>query len=423
MANRGREFTWEGTRVRLGLVGSVRYLKASWPVRYGLYHEIRTPSYLFQFSPEGVVRFIQGRPGTWHDHADWFKRTAGGDWVYYSAGGYNGAFSAMGEHYVPVFPYPSNNVIGDKAYPEDKLRGALDALEAVVGWAGRVAGDLPSEAAVFLGRVARKNKGGCLASLSARFRDLCRGPISVLPPDCRHVDYDILPLRLARGCLYHCRFCGVKSPHPFAVEEEGQVGAQASALADFFKGDLVNLGGIFLGEHDALAAGATQVVTAARGCEGLFAGDRAMAHRPSLFLFGSPDALLEVSDEGWEALNALPFQVKINTGVESLDPSTLDYLGRPTPLSLVEEAVRRADEVTRRYDRVSVSLNMVTGATLSSSHHGALARFVASRGTRDAPLYLSPLKGHADRRATMAEFTALKRISRAPVFLYLLQRL
>jgi len=404
-------------------VGAVRYLKASWPVRYGLYHEIRTPSYLFQFSPEGVIRFIQGRPGTWHDHADWFKRTAGGDWVYYSSGGYNGAFSAIGEHYIPIFPYPSNSVIGEAVYPEARLQAALTALETLVGWAGAAAEGVPSEVAVFLGCVAWKNQRDHLSGLAVRFHGMTHGPLTVLPPDCRHVDYDILPLRLARGCLYHCRFCKVKSSYPFALEGAGRVTAQAAALADFFRGDLANMGGVFLGEHDALAAGVDEVVAAAGACESLFAGEARMADRPSFFLFGSPDALLDVSDAGWDALDRLPFDVRINTGVESLDEATLGCLGRPTPLSLVREAVKRADEVNRRWNRVSVSLNMVTGSGLPGSHHDSLARFVASRDALDAPLYLSPLKDHADRRTTLKELTALKRMGRGPVFLYLLQRL
>ncbi|WP_300672310.1 radical SAM protein [Desulfoluna sp.] len=423
MKNRVQGFSRDGIQVRWGLVGAQRYLKASWPVRYGLFHEIRTPSYLFQFSAEGVIRFVQGRPGTWHEHTDWFKRTAGGDWVYYSSGGYNGAFSAIGEHYIPIFPYHSNPVIGEKAYPAETLRAVLQALETLTAWAEKVAEELPPEGAAFLSCVARKNQKDTLASQADRFHELTHGPLTVLPPDCRHVDYDILPLRLARGCLYHCRFCEVKSSQTFAVEAPDHVTEQVASFSDHFKADLIHMGGVFLGEHDALAAGEGPVVAAAEACETLFSGDGRMADRPSLFLFGSPHALLNVSEAGWEALDHLPFNVAINTGVESLDPPTLDYLGRPTPVALVKEAVKRADEVMRRCRNVSVSLNMVTGDALPPSHHESLSCFVASRDTRDAPLYLSPLKDHAHRRTTMAEFTALKRISRAPLFLYLLQRL
>lgn len=30
--------------------------------------------------------------------------------------------------------------------------------------------------------------------------------LSVLPPDARHVDCEIVPLNIADGCLYHCDF-------------------------------------------------------------------------------------------------------------------------------------------------------------------------------------------------------------------------
>ena len=416
-------YSRDGITVRTGLVGAVRYLKASWAVRYGLYHEIRTPAYLFQFSPEGVIRFLQGRPGTWPNHGDWFKRTAGGDWVYYSAGGYNGAFSAIGEHYIPVFPYSSNGVIGEKAYPQGTLNTALHALDELTTWAGDAASGAPPEVAELLSRVARKNSRGDLATLADRFHSLTHGPVTVLPPDCRHVDYDILPLRLAQGCLYHCRFCGVKSRHAFSVETGEHVVEGVRGLADYFKGDLADMGGVFLGEHDALAAGADAVIRAAEACEPFFTTGRQVADAPGLFLFGSPDALVKVSDAQWQALDRLPFDVRINTGIESLDETTLNYLGRPTPLSLVSKAVARADEVNRRFSRVSVSLNMVTGSGLPESHHTSLARFVASRRTLDAPLYLSPLKDNADRRTTLKELTALKRMGQGSVFLYLLQRL
>lgn len=423
MKSRVREFSKGGMMLRMGLVGATRYLKASWPVRYGLFHELQTASYLFQFSPEGVIRFIQGRPGTWHDHADWFKRTAGGEWVYYSSGGYNRAFSAIGEHYIPVLSYPTNNVIGEKAYPYEKLEGALCALEELTERAESMAQGAPSDVTAFLGRVSRKNRKGTLESLARRFHALTHGVTTVLPPDSRHVDYDILPIRLAQGCLYHCRFCGVKSPQPFAVDTENHVKNQVAAMVDFFQGDLVNMGGVFLGEHDALAAGADKVVAAARSCETLIGGKGLMAEAPSLFLFGSPDALMGVTDDGWKSLSKLPFQVRINTGIESLDEPTLHYLGRPTPLSLVEDAVRVADDVMQRYDGVTVSLNMVTGTSLPPSHHETLARFAATRESRNAPLYLSPLKAGSERKHVMSELTALKRASRSPLFLYLLQRL
>ena len=423
MQNRGQVFSRDGVTVRLGLVGAVHYLKASWPVRYGPFHEIRTPGYLFQFSPEGVIRFIQGRPGTWHDHSDWFKRSPGGDWVYYASGGYNGAVSSMGEHYVPLFPYPTNNVVGEKRYPSEKLRNGLDALETLLGRVDALAGGAPPMVARFLECLRQKNSPEMLAGLASRFHGLVQGPLSVLPPDSRHVDYDVLPVNLARGCLYHCRFCGVKSPKPFAVEEPNHVACQVAALRQFFKGDLANMGGIFLGEHDALAAGVERVVEAAGACLPLLNDVASMADRPALFLFGSPDALVSVPDAGWKALDRLPFKVWINTGIESLDEGTLDHLGRPTSLPLITEAVRRADEVVRRHGNISISLNMVIGAGLPAAHDLSLTRFVASRNAQSAPIYLSPLKGETSRQSAMHGFIDLKRISRAPLFLYLLQRL
>jgi radical SAM superfamily enzyme YgiQ (UPF0313 family) len=81
------------------------------------------------------------------------------------------------------------------------------------------------------------------------------GRVSVLPPDTRHVDYDIIPLTIADGCLYHCRFCCVKTEQKFQVRSKENIHEQLRALKNHFGDDLVNYHALFLGNHDALAAG------------------------------------------------------------------------------------------------------------------------------------------------------------------------
>ncbi|MCG8473486.1 MAG: radical SAM protein [Desulfobacterales bacterium] len=409
----------EEVRVHLNRVGSLGYLKASWPVRYGAFHEITTPNYQFQFSPEGVIRFIQGRPGTWHHHADWFKRAPSGEWIYYSSGGYNGAASALGEHYIPIFPYASNGVLGETVFPQKKLDVALKSLFDVV----ENAVSIERENGTFLRRVARKNTFGSLKRLGELFHEKVGGFQSVLPPDCRHVDYDVVPIPLVEGCLYHCRFCSVKSAKPFRVRPLDEVEQNVFWVKEFLGKDLKNIGGVFLGGHDALAAGPERVVQAAKRCGSLLEA-RCMKGVPGLFLFSSPDALLKLSWDAWQALSELPFFVQINMGAESLDSKTLAWLGRPTSAETVFAAISRADEVMRRYaGDLSISINMVLGRSLPPRHRSSLHRFVEGRSPLNAPLYLSPLKDRAERKFCRDELVALKRKSGAPVYLYLLQQL
>lgn len=87
--------------------------KASFPLRYGKYSEIRTSDYEFIFNLNGEIKFIRGLNANWPHPAEQLKRTDGNDWVYYSVGdksGGNGIISWMGEYYLPCLPYPSNPV-------------------------------------------------------------------------------------------------------------------------------------------------------------------------------------------------------------------------------------------------------------------------------------------------------------------------
>ena len=87
--------------------------KASFPLRYGKYSEIRTSDYEFLFNLNGEIKFIRGLNPKWPHPAEQLKRTDGNDWVFYSVGdksGENGIISWLGEYYLPCLPYPSNSI-------------------------------------------------------------------------------------------------------------------------------------------------------------------------------------------------------------------------------------------------------------------------------------------------------------------------
>ena len=66
--------------------GPSRISKASFPLRYGRYSEIRTYEYEFLFNLNGEIKFIRGLNVNWPHPAEQLKRTDGNDWVYYSVG-------------------------------------------------------------------------------------------------------------------------------------------------------------------------------------------------------------------------------------------------------------------------------------------------------------------------------------------------
>jgi hypothetical protein len=61
------------------------------------------------------------------------------------------------------------------------------------------------------------------------------GRVSVLPPDTRHVDYEVIPLMLADGCLYNCKFCCVKTGLQFQTRSRDDILKQSETVKDFLR--------------------------------------------------------------------------------------------------------------------------------------------------------------------------------------------
>ena len=93
--------------------GPTRITKASFPLRYGKYSEIKTSEYEFLFNLNGEIKFIRGLNTSWPHPAEQLKRTGGNDWVYYTVGDRSddsGIISWLGEYYLQCLPYPSNSI-------------------------------------------------------------------------------------------------------------------------------------------------------------------------------------------------------------------------------------------------------------------------------------------------------------------------
>jgi hypothetical protein len=141
--------------VRLGKEGSNEYLKVSYPLRYGRYHQITDGDYIYQFNLRGEIRHLQGTGPGWPAN-EWLKRTAGGDWIYYSANGYSSVFALLGEHYLPCFSHAKHSFLSVDPFSTVAVGDALQSLDLLYREVERsLAGSLPPEVRAFLKSVLR----------------------------------------------------------------------------------------------------------------------------------------------------------------------------------------------------------------------------------------------------------------------------
>lgn len=424
-------YHFDNLRITLDKEGSREFLKVSYPIRYGRFGEINTPDYICQFNLNGEIKYIQGRSQSWPHPAEWLKRTVGNDWIYYSAGDYRDIYDLTGEYYFPCLSYPSNSIIGDDPLNGSEVRSAFRSWQNLQRRIkGLISSPLPQPLKEFLMLVA-ENDAKVLRLRSQKFHELIGGQVTVLPPDSRHVDYEVIPVVVADGCLYNCGFCRVKSAQDFAPRTRENILEQVRNLKRFYARDLRNYNAIFLGYHDALCAGQELLEFAAINAYEIFELESSYLKGTWLFLFGSVDSLIHSEDTLFQSLNSLPFSTYINIGLESADPVTLAALEKPVAVERVREAFARMIEINKRYEKIEVTANFVFGDDLPPTH---LPSFLdLTRGRLDhfydkGSVYLSPLiddrtRNRKSKREMLRKFYEVKTQSRLPTFIYLIQRL
>jgi hypothetical protein len=421
-----RELELDGCRVRLGLEGASRYQKVSFPPRYGRRHEVETRDFVFQYNLNGEIRYIRGKTEDWPHPSEWLKRTDGSDWVYYGSGGYSDVYDVYGEYYVPFVAYATNSLRSWDPFGEPAVQRALEAWTVIprkLPESGSL-GDLAP-----LERASLEGIRGCtphrVREKAETLFDLLGGRVSVLPPDARHVDYDCIPLAVADGCLYNCSFCRVKSGQGFRQRSLADVRKQLRGLQALYGPDAANYNSLFLAHHDALNCDPGLLeAAAAEGLETLGLRKSSM-EGANLFLFGSVDSLLRAPEELFGRLQAMGAQVFLNVGLESAHGATLRALGKPLEPEAVAAAFERMLDINARFRFVEATGNFVLSADLPAGHFDSVLRLAGDvRGRRrdKGTVYLSSL--HAgNRREQMRLFREVKRSSRLPVFMYLIQRL
>jgi hypothetical protein len=366
----------------IGIKGETRYGKASYPVRYGIYSEVATRDAVFHFNLNGEIKHVRLKDTRFMEPTEWLKRTVGNDWVFYSSGGYNGAFEAVGEYYVPCFLYESNGILGGKPFKSGLIDHVGNALSDTIRQMGALKETIQDPEQLQFFRSILSNTDGILEKKAITFHETVGGVVSVLPPDARHVDYDVIPVQIVRGCLYNCGFCSVKSGKGFSKIPMGEIESNISKLKRIYGEDLRNYNSLFLGQHDALNAGSEWIERASLKAYSTFGFHSSVMASPRLFMFGSADSFLSAEDSLFDMMNKLPFDSYVNIGLESPDELTLKKIGKPISKAKVKEGFSKMAYVNRTYPRIEVTANFLYGESLPSSHMDELYQLIQDQYTK-----------------------------------------
>ncbi len=409
--------------------GATRILKSGLPSPFGKYSEIKTTDYEFRFSLLGEIKSIRGLKPTWPHPYETLKRTDANDWVYNTAGSVihcQNLKEYVGDYYVPCLPYPSNAVWNFSPYSNPNVAQAFGAWSQLFGTLHSLSDSLqPASIREFVDKVLKHDED-FLHKRADKLHEIIGGAISVLPPDTRHVDYEIVPLVLADGCLYHCNFCTVKSSHHFKVRSQENIQDQISRLKDFYSRGINNYTALFLGNHDALHAGEEVVMMAAEDAYEAFEFSDRSGVSPGLFLFGSVDSLLKAEQRFFDRLENSPYHVYLNIGFESVDEATLSALGKPIKVSKIRSAFQKLLDLNCKYPTIDVSANFLLSDQFSARHNESIVELLSSipeHLEKSGTVYLSPLVSDKSSENLLPTFFDIKRQSRLPTFLYLIQRM
>lgn len=443
------EYRDHDLRISLNKKGPDFYSKTRHPVKYGIYSEVRTSAATLQFNLNHEIVRARGNTQAWPSEREWLHRSLGNQWVYYSTGGYGGAHASMdnqggpqpvcfriptpysevlkafGEYYLPEPEYPTNSILGSAPFENQEVKNLVQNWYSMIKQIRRSRPDLPHEHREFLDKTLENSPAG-LKEKAEKLYAVTGESFTVLPPDARHVNYQLIPLVVSRGCSLKCRFCRVKSSSRFSVLSRQDIKDQIKALRSLLGPDLINYNSVFLGDHDALSAPEESILFAAEQALKGFESEKSYMQNPAVFMFGSPEALLGADNKFLKRLNGFNCRVFINTGLESADQKTLDHIGKPLKSATVLKSFYRMLEINEEFENIQVTANFVIDRSLPGGHLDSLAALIEDQndtGAGKGGVYLSPLCITPPSPRDMFDFSQLKAFSRLPVYLYVILRL
>jgi len=422
--NISKTFSSGSLRISLNKRGSSTYTKMSFPIHCGIYHEIETKDFVFQFNLNGEILRAKGKGKQWAHPHEWLKRTQGNDWVYYSTGGYTGVYEATGEYYLPNFQYPTNSILGGHPFALEEIQHISQSWHNLLLELHEQSTDLPPDFSRFL-RDIIVHTPSILEEKARYLHKTIGGRISVLPPDARHVDYNVIPLTISLGCLYKCKFCKVKNNTVFTEKSRTEVKAQIGQLKKSYDRDLINHNSLFLGEHDALHTSSELILYSLEQAYKDFDFEHSYISGTKIFLFGSVTSFLNAPEYFFQQLEDFPGMIYINIGLESADQETLDKIGKPISESKVEEAFHRSQAINDRFSSVEITANFIMDESLPDNHYIKILKLIREQQAHVKPkgsIYFSPLTFDQPSRRRLFEFNRIKIMSRLPTYLYIIQR-
>ena len=405
--------------------GSHDYKKVSFPIHTGIYSVVETPQSIFHFNLNNEIIRARSKGRDWSHPHEWLKRTAGNDWIYYSTGGYTGVVEATGEYYLPNFRYSSNSLLGGLPFLRNEVSELVESWYHQLEEISRQEVGYTADETEFFERILINTPDRLQQKANTLF-GIIGGRISVLPPDGRHVDYNLIPLAISRGCLYKCKFCKVKNSSTFSQKSEEEISDQFVSLRSLYGEDIKNQNSLFLGEHDALECKPRLILFSIEEAMKIFEFDRSFLAEKSVFFFGSVSSLLNAPNQLFEDLQHMPIRSFINIGMESADQKTLDKLGKPLTEKLISEAFQRVQEINDNYSSVEITCNFIMDSNLPKGHYPKIINLLREQQSRvksKGTVYFSPLTFNQPSRARLFEFNRLKVLSRFPTYLYIIQRL
>ena len=417
--------------VKVNKKGSEVYKKVSYPLRVGLYSEIETREYIYQYDLNGEIKYIQGKIGwprpldNWPHPLEWLKRTKTNRWVYYFSGEYNDLFDAIGEYYLPCFQYQTNTLWKRNPFKDKEVKRALEYWKNFYEKLSKIDIDgFEKDVRDFLKKVRRANPS-YLEKRAKELYSIIGTKINVLPPDTRHVDYECIPLIISDGCIYRCKFCMVKSNKKFKERNWQDVKSQIKRLKDFYSEDIINYNAIFVGENDALNSSFNFLFDSVMTAYKEFDFENSYVKGNYLFIFGSVKSFMKLKDEELKSLNVSPFYTYINIGLESPDPATLKIIGKPLSESEVKECFLRALEVNKKFLNIEITVNFLFDFSFPDSHLSSIERLLqdlVDRPYSKGCVYFSPLDIPKSPKEMLRFFKNFKRKSKLPMYLYIIQK-
>jgi len=400
--------------------------KFSFPVCYGLLVRIRWGGYEFDFNLRGHLKRISGKPSVWPNPLEQIKRMDTNELLYYGIYGYENTYDLIKNYYVPYNGVYDSPLFSEKPLESPHVKEALLAFDLLIDRAKEIVSKVENgRVKSFFEKVTARNREA-LALEGEKLHRIMGGTFPILPPDTINVDYEVIPLMVMDGCTQHCGFCQFKTDKKCKIRSRENIVEQILMLKEHLGEDLINYNSLVLGENNALAAGLEILEFAAQkafemlGLEkSYYKGD------PTLFLFGSVDFFLEAKESFFKRLNALPYNIYLNIGLESPDNETLNLIGKLLTANDVREAFQKALYINATYDRINITSNFILGKFLPRQHIEELKTLLGkvNRRQEKGTVYLSPIIGASERRQILKEFKEIKRASLLPVYLYLMQRL